>query len=189
MSDDLSDTTLAWSLAANCRLYEDDPGPGEVNVGSATEPRYVPRSEALRDLYARQLVLGVDADARRIETVAAACRTDIAATYTLRHWLRLIRKRTDGPSPLAHRLRSALELVNPGEREALRRVHQCSADLCKRAAAVVKESGATDDERSRRRLLAGLDHQATADILGFIPGVEEDSAQQLVERLNEIEDS
>jgi hypothetical protein len=189
MSDHESDSTLVWSLAANCRLYEDDPGPRELNVGSATEPRYVPRSEALRDLYARQLVLGVEADPSRIDALADRCRAEIEATHTVWHWIGIMRRRMNGPGRLSNRLRSALEIMDPREREALREVHRCSADLCKRASILVKESESTDDDKARRRLLAGLDHQATADILGFIPGVEENSAQQLVERLKEIEES
>jgi hypothetical protein len=123
MSHHESDSTLVWSLAANCRLYEDDPGPRQLNVGSATEPRYVPRSEALRDLYASQLVLGVDADTSRIDALADRCRAEIEAIHKLLHWIRIMGRRMTGPGRLSYRLRSALEIMDPHEREALRAVH------------------------------------------------------------------
>ena len=39
------DLTLAWSYAANCSLYEEDPGPAELNIGSSLEPHLVSRVE------------------------------------------------------------------------------------------------------------------------------------------------
>ena len=41
------DLTVAWSYAANCSLYEEDPGPPELNIGSSLEPHWVSRVEAL----------------------------------------------------------------------------------------------------------------------------------------------
>jgi hypothetical protein len=59
-----------WSLAANRTLYEEGPGPAQLNVGSTTEPRYVPRQEALRDYYARWLVKELRADRDGFESSA-----------------------------------------------------------------------------------------------------------------------
>lgn len=60
------DQTLAWVYAANCSLYEEDPDPPYVNIGSPIEPVVVSRTEAYRDLYARLLLLDFDADPQRI---------------------------------------------------------------------------------------------------------------------------
>ncbi len=50
------DRGLIWSLACNCLLYEGDPGPVNINIGSETEPKMVSRSEGWRELYGRLLV-------------------------------------------------------------------------------------------------------------------------------------
>ena len=36
------DAFQAWIYASNCLLYENDPGPAELNTGTADEPRMVP---------------------------------------------------------------------------------------------------------------------------------------------------
>ena len=65
-----ADLTDAWVYAANCRLYENDPGPAELNIASRIEPMWVSRAEAFRDLYARLLLEELDADAARIAVLA-----------------------------------------------------------------------------------------------------------------------
>jgi len=40
------DAFQAWIYASNCLLYENDPGPAELNTGTAEEPRMVPRAQA-----------------------------------------------------------------------------------------------------------------------------------------------
>ena len=65
-----ADLTDAWVYAANCRLYENDPGPAELNIASRLEPMWVSRAEAFRDLYARLLLEELDADAARIAVLA-----------------------------------------------------------------------------------------------------------------------
>ena len=76
MSDErsISDETLAWSYATNCLLYEEDPGPALLNIGSAEEPKTVPRSEAWRELYSRLLIESVDADEARLAAALSDCR-------------------------------------------------------------------------------------------------------------------
>lgn len=63
------DLTLAWTYATNCSLYEEDPGPSELNIGSSLEPRLVTRAEAFRDLYAHLLLEDLGADHERITTL------------------------------------------------------------------------------------------------------------------------
>ena len=65
-----ADLTDAWVYAANCRLYENDPGPAELNIASRIEPMWVSRAEAFRDLHARLLLEELDADAARIAVLA-----------------------------------------------------------------------------------------------------------------------
>jgi hypothetical protein len=62
--------TLAWCCAANCSLYEDDPGPAELNIGSTIEPHWVSRIEAFRDLYAHLLIEHLGADPARTAALA-----------------------------------------------------------------------------------------------------------------------
>ncbi|WP_020522854.1 hypothetical protein [Catelliglobosispora koreensis] len=80
MTEDRStdDETLAWSLATNCLLYEEDPGPRLLNIGSPTEPKMVPRREAWRELYSRLLLENIDADQARLETALSGCREQLA---------------------------------------------------------------------------------------------------------------
>ncbi|KEP40957.1 hypothetical protein LAUMK4_05904 [Mycobacterium persicum] len=68
--DTSPDLTTAWVLAANCSLYEKDPGPAQLNIASRIEPHFVSRVEAFRDLYTRLLLEQFDADAARIAALA-----------------------------------------------------------------------------------------------------------------------
>ncbi|MFJ9371578.1 hypothetical protein ACIRRA_45340 [Nocardia sp. NPDC101769] len=58
--------TILYSCTANCLLYEEDPGPAELNIGSELEPRMVPRSHAWRDYYAHHLITQISADIARL---------------------------------------------------------------------------------------------------------------------------
>lgn len=61
------DLTLAWVYAANASIHEEAPGPAELNIGSAVEPRMVSRAEAFRDLYAHLLLEDLQAEKVRID--------------------------------------------------------------------------------------------------------------------------
>lgn len=63
------DLTLAWLHAANCALYEQDPGPAHLNVGSHYKPSWISRQDAFRDLYAHLLMEVLGADTARITAV------------------------------------------------------------------------------------------------------------------------
>jgi hypothetical protein len=52
-------------VASNCLLYEGDPSPAELNVGSADGPRMVPRSEAWQHGYALNVLVDCDVDHAR----------------------------------------------------------------------------------------------------------------------------
>ncbi|WP_062887768.1 hypothetical protein [Mycobacterium avium] len=69
------DLTTAWVLAANCSLYEEDPGPAVLNIASAAEPYFVSRGEAFRDLYTRLLLEELEADSARVAALAGALNT------------------------------------------------------------------------------------------------------------------
>ncbi|MBV9923321.1 MAG: hypothetical protein JOY78_21085 [Pseudonocardia sp.] len=150
---------MAWTLAANCLLYEGDPGPARLNVGTAAEPRMVSRYEACRDFYARSLVKELEAGLARIDAVRAE------------YEIALVRRPT-------RRDRS----------KELPAVRHCAVELAQRAATIVRNTGAADDATERRRLLAGLDHQLMVETLGAIPQIVEDSTERLIERLNDIND-
>lgn len=64
------DLTLVWTFAANCSLYEEDPGPAELNIGSALEPHMVSRADAFRDLYAHLLLEQLGGEPERITQLA-----------------------------------------------------------------------------------------------------------------------
>ena len=150
---------MAWSLAANCLLYEEDPGPAEVNVASDAEPRMVPRREAWRDYYARYLLNELDADLARVGAVADEYGAELI------------------------RLASDRDL-----QEGLPALRECALDLAERADRVVRTVGADVDDKARQRLLAGTDQWLTVQTLGgFFPGIDRDSARTLIERLDDID--
>lgn len=174
------DGVLVWSLACNCLLYEEDPGPSSINIGSRTEPKMVGSSQAWRELYARLLTEQVQADVARIDAASADCRNELAATHRPEHWQQIFEARQREGDPTAGEV-----LTERGQRE-IREVWECAIDLCERAANMVRTAGAADSNADRQRLLAGLKHQNTVDVLGFIPGIAEDSADDLIHRLEEL---
>ncbi|MHA6795915.1 hypothetical protein ACVGVM_20715 [Pseudonocardia bannensis] len=182
MPQDLADALTAWSLAANCVLYERDPGPALLNVGSADEPRYLPRTQAWRDSYARFLLERLDADHARTAAAHHAAKERLAHTQTV-GFLRSIYRanREDG-------LLAALRAVSPASMRGIRLSHQIAVELCARAGQIITEAGADSDDVSRRRLLAATRHGNTLTALGAVPGVAEDSTDRLVEELDGLDD-
>jgi hypothetical protein len=140
MSDD--DKTMLYSLAINCRLWEQDRQPALLNVGSPAETRMVRPAEAWRGYYARTLVEKLDADVARISAV--------------HKWA--ARKRRITPRP------------RRGPNAFGRDDWACAVDLCQRGLAIVREAGADRDDFAKRRLLAGLSHALNVETLGPVPG-------------------
>jgi len=176
----IDDDALAWRLARNCLLYEEDLGPEQVNIGNTIEPKMVPRHEALRGLYTRLLIEYLDADVARLTALEQ------------RMWHALRERSQPDCSP---RLYGALvdgggagtpgAFGGEGQRE-VEETRKCVVDLCQRAATMIRDAGAVEDERCRQRFLAGLAYKNTTDVLGDLPGVPEDSAARLLHRLDEL---
>ena len=74
------DAFQAWIYASNCLLYENDPGPAELNTGTAEEPRMVPRAQAWQHAYALNVLVQCEADHARLTAAARQCRAGIADT-------------------------------------------------------------------------------------------------------------
>jgi hypothetical protein len=72
------DAFKAWTYALNCPLSENDPGPAELNTGTADEPRMVPRSQAWQHLYALLVLIHCEADHARLMAAARQCRAEVA---------------------------------------------------------------------------------------------------------------
>ncbi|MEK6438950.1 hypothetical protein [Pseudonocardia sp. T1-2H] len=183
LPQDLADALTAWSLAANCVLYERDPGPTLLNVGSADEPRYLPRAQAWRDSYARFLLERLDADHLRTAAAHQAAKERLAHTQTV-GFLRSIYRANREEGRLA-----ALRAVSPASMREIRLSHQIAVELCARAEQIITEAGADHDDISRRRLLAATHHGNTLTALGAIPGVAENSTDQLIHELDDLDDN
>ncbi|GGQ88223.1 hypothetical protein [Couchioplanes azureus] len=175
------DSALLWSLACNCLLYEADPGPANINIGSPAERMMVSRQQAWRELYGRLLIERVDADATRIDAIERDCRAELADSHRPEHWQRIYEERRRSGDSTAGEV-----LTDKGQRE-IREVWECAIALCEQATQMIRESGAADDEQARQRFLAGIKHQNTVDVLGAIPGVTENSAEELTRRLKELD--
>ena len=72
------DAFQAWIYASNCLLYENDPGPAELNTGTTDEPRMVPRAQAWQHAYALNVIVQCEADHARLTAAASQCRASIA---------------------------------------------------------------------------------------------------------------
>lgn len=132
------DETALYSLAASCRLQEDDPQPPRLNVGTHDDPRMVDHVEAWRDYYARTLVEKLGAEPERLDAV--------------QRWA--ITRRVSAPPSV-----SGSDVFGADEWE-------CALELCRRGLSIVREAGAEQDPFARRRLLAGLAHSLNVETLG-----------------------
>ena len=167
------DVVTAWSCAANCLLYEDDPGPAQLNIGSATEPVWVSRAQAWQDAYAHCLLEALDADLARIQAAAEHYRAKLTVAGTIRHTVDVYwARRPDG-------LRQALGAWSPRQLHEIHQVHRRALDLCERAARMVIDAGADADDIARQQLLAGTRHATTMLALGtVIPQLAHDSTDR-----------
>jgi hypothetical protein len=71
------DAFQAWTYALNCLLYENDPGPAELNAGTADEPRMIPRAQAYQHVYALLVLVRCEADHARLTATARQCRAEM----------------------------------------------------------------------------------------------------------------
>lgn len=139
------------------RILE-DPGPAELNTGTADEPRMVPRSQAWQHLYTLLVLIRCEADYARLTAAARQIRTDIANSQS--------------------------ELGRERVTELSR-----AADLCEQAAKMVKDAGAVSDDKTRRRLIAGCEHETNMIMLGSaMPTVAESSVEALSRPLSKIDE-
>jgi hypothetical protein len=177
------DAGTAWWCAANCLLYEEDPGPAQLNVGSTTEPVWVDRSQAWQDAYTHCLLEAVDADLARTRAAAEYYRAKLTVAGTIRHTIGVSRARRPGG------LRQALGAWSPRQLHEIRQVQQRALDLCEQAARIVIDAGADADDITRRRLLAGTRHATTMLALGtVIPQIAQDSTDRLTDELGALDD-
>lgn len=183
----MSDTTYAYSCAANLLLYDADPGPRETNVGSASEPRIGDRREALLNLYARQVLVELRADLARALRLRRDCDRKAADVMTLRNAIRAVRfRRAHGAA-----WPSALSALTGRSRRDIAEVWTMAAALAAEAARIVREAGADRDEHARARLLAATQHSLTCDILGAVlpADVLAESAQDLADTLRDLDEN
>ena len=178
-----TDAQLAWSLAANCLLYEEDPGPAMVNVGSDTEPSWMPRDQAWRYSFANYLVERLAADHRRLSAALVVAQQQLREARSPRSALAVYRvRRSDGEG-----LGEALRVFGPSQWRDRILVQRRTVDLCQQALQRIVDAGADHDDQARQRLLAVLRHTNTLEALGAVPGVPETSMQQLAADLDDIE--
>lgn len=74
------DVRKARLLARNCLLLEKRRGRAELNVGTASERRMVPRAEAWQRAYALETLIDLGADHARLAATARKRRQEAAAT-------------------------------------------------------------------------------------------------------------
>jgi hypothetical protein len=72
------DAANALLNARNCITHEETPGHAELNVGTDSEPRMLPRSEAWQHSYAMWVLIDLDGDHARLVTTSARCREEAA---------------------------------------------------------------------------------------------------------------
>lgn len=146
------DLVDAWVCATNCRLYEKDPGPDELNIGSGIEPLMVSRREAWRDFYTHVLLGDLDADRDRITALIDK--------------IRRIKKRDP----------------------AIEECWGIATDLCRRACSIIDEAKAGEDDRARRRVLAGAAHLVGSVAIGqYVPAYQAELDNDLLDELNATE--
>jgi hypothetical protein len=86
------DALGAWSAALNCLLYEKDPGPEQLNVGTQNKPMMVPRDQAWQQSYATFVLARFGGDHARLKAAARQCLADIP---TEPHWARQLSRAAD----------------------------------------------------------------------------------------------
>lgn len=148
MSQQRGDVVCAWSAALNFQVYDADPGPRIVDVGTPDEPRFADRTEYLREIYTTLLILHCEADVARLRTTARSCRH----AYLTR-----------GPAQRAGDL----------EEHRHREAHHIGAELAESAAQLVHAAGADHDPAIRERYLARLSAQHGRDVFGMFLGAPE----------------
>lgn len=169
------DTTFAWSCTANLSLYDEDPGPRTTEVAGGGESRMVDRRVALIDLYARQLLVKLDADVARLAAVAAESAAKRSTPAPCSGAARPLRTAT-APCPRCT-LRSGdcsgrgrCGRPTPRDRREMAQVWEIAAELADTARQRIIDAGAEHDPKARDRLLAPTSHTLTAEILGvFLP--------------------
>jgi hypothetical protein len=185
------DAATAWLYASNCLLYENDPGPAQLNIGSVTEPAWVSRSDAWRDAYAHAMIVATSADHGHLTAAAGVCRAELAHVNGPRDawnaFLFRFRRRVGKPDRL-ERLKYVVGAFSPGQAGEFRQVWRRAIDLCELASGLVVEAGAMADDKARRRLLAGSRHTLAMSAMGnVIPFIAQDSTDRLNRELDEID--
>lgn len=160
------DDVQVWAHACSCVLYETGPQPRRLNVGTKLESRWVTPREAWRDRYARALMVELEADAERLLSASERC---------------VARRRTNGLK-LDGRLRRLVRRLRGLDAPTV------GAELCRRALAVIAQSGASLDDQTRQRLLIGTRHTLTVETLGAIPGVAAQSASRALEEFRVLDE-
>lgn len=180
---------FAWSCAANLQLYDEDPGPRQTNVGNRDEPRVVDRHEALVELYARQVLVSLQADEARMLALAENCRQRAATARTLRGGWQAVRARRAAGSP--EPWPRAIAALSPWSRREAASVWAVGAELADAAVQMVRDADAAEDGKARARLLASAKHSLTYDVLGgIIPtDVRMQAAADLADTLRRIDES
>lgn len=90
------DAFTARLCARNCLLYENDPGPELLNVGTRLKPLEIPRSEAWQLSYSMHVLRDLDGDHARLIAARQVCveRQNQASTEdqdeTARGWSRAV---------------------------------------------------------------------------------------------------
>jgi hypothetical protein len=88
------DAAHAFGCALNCLRFEAE-GADQLNVGSADEPRLLPRAEAWQHAYAMWVVVGCDGDRGRVVAAAERCREKARGTPAGSHKVRTLSRAAD----------------------------------------------------------------------------------------------
>ncbi|MBF6333638.1 hypothetical protein [Nocardia transvalensis] len=162
MSPAPSPASRLYAATINCIRCERDPGSAQLNVGSETEPRWVPRAEAWRDFYARGLLLDVGAEPELVKR----CR-DYAET----------------------KLQNAIAGNREHGRNANPEFWECAVNISAIAEEILTSSDADRNLFARQRLLAGIEHLMITTTLGSLPQVNADAGATLAATLARIDES
>jgi hypothetical protein len=87
------DASQALLHAQNCLLYENDPGPELLNVGTQLKPLRIPRSEAWQETYAMRMLIKCDGDHDRLTAARHASAAHQHAAHqdvSRRAWSRAV---------------------------------------------------------------------------------------------------